>query len=514
MFDELLDAHTLQKGLRICGWIQRFIRNSATPASDRKTGLLDTSEIDQQRDWWVKRAQKMCQTKDEFQEDKLQLNLQPNGQGILECRGRIHGEYPIFLPDSHPFTYKLVQQAHLTTMHGGSTLTMAKVREAYWVPRLRRLVKRVRGNCWGCKRFRTLAYQSPPPGNLPTTRTQGTTPFQVVGVDFAGPIRYRSKGKKECKAYLALYGCSLTRAVHLDLLKSMEATEFVLSLKRFIARRGRPELIYSDNGATFKATNKWLRKVQKDEQLNSYLADLSIKWRFNLSRAPWWGGQFERLIGLFKSAFYKTIGNGTLQWAELEEVVLDVETTLNNRPLSYMEDDVQLPVLTPNSMLHINPNYIPELKAHHLEEKDLRKRAKHLQKCKEMMWNRRTREYIRGLREQHRRAGGSQISFPNMGDVVIVKDTQKNRNRWKLAIVTDLIKGKDGITRGAKLRSGKDNIERAIQHLCPLELSCDVQQTVPLDPTATEFQPRTRRDAAAAANLRIQEVVEDEENEL
>ena len=143
MFDELLDAHTLQKGLRICGWIQRFIRNSATPASDRKTGLLDTSEIDQQRDWWVKRAQKMCQTKDEFQEDKLQLNLQPNGQGILECRGRIQGECSIYLPDSHPFTYKLVQQAHLTTMHGGSPLTMAKVREAYWVPRLRRLVKRV-----------------------------------------------------------------------------------------------------------------------------------------------------------------------------------------------------------------------------------------------------------------------------------------------------------------------------------------------------------------------------------
>ena len=162
----------------------------------------------------------------------------------------------------------------------------------------------------------------------------------MVGVDFAGPIQYQHKGKKERKTYLALYGCSLTRAVHLDLLKSMEATEFVLSLKCFIARRGRPELIYSDNGATSKATNKWLRKVQKDERLNSYLADLSIKWRFNLSHAPWWGGQFERLIGLFKSAFYKTIGNGTLQWAELEEVAFDVETTLNNRPLSYMEDDV------------------------------------------------------------------------------------------------------------------------------------------------------------------------------
>ena len=63
------------------------------------------------------------------------MNLQPNDQLILERRGRIQGEYPTYLPDSHPYTYKLVQQAHLTTLHGGVALTMAKVREAYWVPR-------------------------------------------------------------------------------------------------------------------------------------------------------------------------------------------------------------------------------------------------------------------------------------------------------------------------------------------------------------------------------------------
>ena len=62
----------------------------------------------------------MCQTKDEFQDDKLQLNVQPNGQGILECLGRIQGEYPIHLPESHPFTYKLVQQSHLMAMQSNT----------------------------------------------------------------------------------------------------------------------------------------------------------------------------------------------------------------------------------------------------------------------------------------------------------------------------------------------------------------------------------------------------------
>ena len=167
-----------------------------------------------------------------------------------------------------------------------------------------------------------------------------------------------------------MYACSLTRAVHLDLLKSLETSEFIGSLKRFIARRGRPEIIYSDNGSTFKAAEKWLKRVQQDGRFHDLLTGLTIKWQFNPSRAPCWGGQFERLIGLFKAAFYKTIGNGTLHWAELEEVGLNVEVALNNRPLTYLDEDIQLPVLAPNYMLHLDSNHLPELQPHHLPEKD------------------------------------------------------------------------------------------------------------------------------------------------
>ncbi len=357
-FDQLLDAHDVHKVLRIGAWIQRFISNCRTTARDRQVGPLDATEIDRQRLWWTKRAQQECQGSTCFKEDQLRLNLQLNSQDILKCRGRIEGEFPIYVPDRHPFTHGIVRQAHLSTLHGGVSLTMAKTREVYWVPRLRRLVKKVSRACWGCKRFRAQAYKSPPPGNLPSTRTQGSAPFEVIEMDFAGPIYYQSKPGTESKAYLALYGCSLTRAVYLELLKSLEALECITSLKRFIARRGRPKLIYSDNGSTFKAIGKRLRQVQKDERLNDYLSNLSIKWQFSLSRAPWWGGQFERLIGLFKNAFHKTVGNRTLRWTELGEVVIDVEVSLNNRPLSYVEDDFQLPLLTPNSMLTINPNHL------------------------------------------------------------------------------------------------------------------------------------------------------------
>ena len=89
---------------------------------------------------------------------------------------------------------------------------------------------------------------------------------------------------------MALYACSLMRTVYLDLLPDQSTEEFLHSLKRFVARKGRPEKIFSDNGKTFVATAKWLKRVRNDEKFNKWLAKYDIKWKFNLSCAPWWGG--------------------------------------------------------------------------------------------------------------------------------------------------------------------------------------------------------------------------------
>ena len=106
-----------------------------------------------------------------------------------------------------------------------------------------------------------------------------------MGVDFAGPLKYREKRRREAKAYIVLYACSLTRGLYLELLPNLETTEFLSSLKRLIARRGRPKNIYSDNGQTFIGAAKWLKTAMKDERLD-FLAHQSIQWQFNLSRAP------------------------------------------------------------------------------------------------------------------------------------------------------------------------------------------------------------------------------------
>ena len=189
---------------------------------------------------------------------------------------------------------------------------MASIRQQYWLPRLRQLAKKVIRGCYGCKKFQVSAFSNPPTGNLFTDRTVGSAPFKVVGVDFAGPILYKIKPKKGGKAYVSLFACSLTRAVHLELLPNQTTKEFIKDLKHFIARRGRPRKIYSVNGRTFLASAKWLNRLMKAEQLQNYLAHQDVRWQFNLSPAPWCGGQFERLVGLVKGAFYKSLGRASL----------------------------------------------------------------------------------------------------------------------------------------------------------------------------------------------------------
>lgn len=507
-FDHVLEKFGLRKAVRICAWVLLFTHNSRHPSKLRISGLLTTDEIAQQELKMIKHAQRQCAQSPSFTDDKEQLNLQLNQDGVWKCHGRIQGEFPIFLSDNSPFTSEVVRHAHLSTLHGGVSLTMAKVRERFWVPRLRRLAKNVIKHCWGCKRFHAVPLSAPPTGNLPVERTQGTTPFNVIGVDFAGPIKYNGEGKTEEKAYIILYSCCLTRGVFLEVLFSLETDEFIKSLKRFIARRGRPSLVYSDNGSTFVAASKWLKTVRKDERFHEFLSEQTITWRFNASRSPWWGGHFERLIGLFKSAFYKTVGQGHLTWDELCDVVLDIEVTLNNRPLCYMEEDHQLPTLTPNSLLFLNSNLLPELQPYHLDEKDLRKRAKFIQSTKDAMWRRWTGEYLRALRERHIIKHGTKKNRLAVGDVVIVKSDERNRNHWPLAVITELYTGRDGIVRAVKLRKGKGHIERPIQHLYPLELSCDVKPVQNGSPEVTV--PRPRRDAAAAAQLRIQDIAQDQ----
>ena len=92
------------------------------------------------------------------------------------------------------------------------------------------------------------------------------------------------------------------------------------------------------------------------------MATNQICWQFNL----------------VKKALHKKSGNGCLRWKGPQDILLDVEVALNCGPLTYLEDDIQMPTLTPNAMMFVGSMFAPELAPHHLEDADLRKWAKYL----------------------------------------------------------------------------------------------------------------------------------------
>ena len=127
-----------------------------------------------------------------------------------------------------------------------------------------------------------------------------------------------------------------------------------------------------------------------------------------------------------------------------------------------------------------------------------------MQRCKNNAWSRRTKEYLKGLRERHNLKHDGTRTEPKIGDVVLIKGEEKNRGRWKLGVVVNIFPGTDGIVRAVELRSEKSILQRPIQLLYPLELSCDVKKSGKddtLNVEAEEFRPR--RNAAEIARIQI-----------
>ena len=193
--------------------------------------------------------------------------------------------------------------------------------------------------------------EAPPPPPLPEFRVKECSPFTYTGVDFAGPLYVKNHSGPQQKVWICLYTCCVTRAIHLDLVPSLTASAFMRSLRRFSARRGTPLLMVSDNGKTFKSAAREITKLMNDPGVKQYFANARMKWTFNLEKAPWWGGIFERLVRSVKRCLKKTIGGATLTYEELLTVVVEVEMILNCRPLSYVSGEDTEEPLTPSHLL-------------------------------------------------------------------------------------------------------------------------------------------------------------------
>lgn len=299
--------------------------------------------------------------------------------------------------------------------------------------------------------------------------------FEITGIDLAGPLWL--KGGQ--KAWICLFTCAVYRAIHLELVTTLSTEGFLEAFRRFVARRGRPAIIFSDNSTNFAGASNLLGDLNWDE-INKHASVRKIDWRFNPPSAAWWGGWRERLIRSIKDILRKTLGRASLNEEEMYTTLCDCESIINSRPITYLsEDPDQLTPFTPAMFMQdVQEIGLPDLDQ--IDEKRMKARLRRRQQLRTALRTRFRSEYLgqlsRASRQHH---GKTEIS---VGDIVIVGNDIRKRVDWLLGRITQVIPGTDGEIRVVRVKTEKGELVRPVQRLYPLEVST---------PNAMEMPNRT-----------------------
>ncbi|UYV62831.1 hypothetical protein LAZ67_2002070 [Cordylochernes scorpioides] len=378
----------------------------------------------------------------------------------------------LILGKDHFLVSLLIRWNHETHGHAGLQTLLGILRENYWILRSRKTVKKIINQCIRCKRF-TATPATVESTSLPEDRVRDAAVFEIVGVDLTGHLILKNKKK----AWIVIFTCAVYRGVHLELVTSLSMEAFLQAFRRFIARRGRPLIVYSDNGTNFKGMANALKKIDFS-RLKCDPTLKNITWKFIPPGAPWWGGWWERLIGMMKQLLFRILGQTSLGYEELSTVMCDVESLINTRPLTYLtEESEDLAPLTPSLFLHeVREVSVPDLDL--IDNQTLSRKYQYIKRVREDLRERFRIEYFGFLRQETRRLKTT-IPF-KVGDMVLIGQESLKRLHWPLARIIQLYPGKDGLVRVAKVKTSSGDKIRPIQKLYNLEITPEIRCRDPL----------------------------------
>ena len=216
---------------------------------------------------WLQNNQSQLKQSKNYLEIKKTLNLHMlirSCSRLKNAKIPFDSKAPIMLDRNHKLTELLILYSHNKILHRGVKQTLTEFRQQYWITRARRYVKKVIHPCITCKKLNNIPYLYPQHSDIPEFGFDDITPFHSVGVDYLGPLIclpiYAVKVKLY-KAWVVIYTCASTRAIILDVVHNYHSSTFINCFKRFIAKRGCPSTVISDNGKTSVKTHKRLFQI-------------------------------------------------------------------------------------------------------------------------------------------------------------------------------------------------------------------------------------------------------------
>ena len=297
-------------------------------------------------------------------------------------------------------------------------------------------------------------------------------PFNNTGVDLFGPILIK-QGRKRLKRWIVLYTCLTVRCVHLEVVEGADTDSFIMALKRFVNRRGSPDVFYSDCGSNFKGATNELKDVITEldhKRIADVVASKNILWCYNPPAAPHMGGVWERLVRSVKEVMMGMMHDKILTDPQLATLMTEVESVLNSRPLTHVSEDINdLDTLTPNHIL-LGQHKIWSSFCDIAESDVLsRRRWKQVQALKLIFWNRWRREYLPSLTK--RACWNKNNVNYKVGELVVLKEDDLKRIKWPLARVVKLFPAKDNVVRTVEVRTKDGFYIRPVTKLLKLEES-------------------------------------------
>lgn len=495
--------------LRVTAYVIRFTqkirRHAVLPVQPEQSEsanfiALSPDEIQEAKRYWLKTMQ-LEMFPDEL--SKLQnqspvpkssslasLNPYVDSQGLLRVGGRLrHSRLPDSTKNpivirSHPLLSLLIMHHHLRTLHGGPQLTLASLRNEFWILRARSAVRNVIYRCIPCTR-ETAKIPVELMGDLPDVRVnRSSRAFVHTGVDYAGPLLVRTtpgRGHKSHKSYIALFICLTVKAIHLELVSDYSSAAFIAAYQRFVSRRGVPSAMYSDNGTTFHGADREMKteyfKAIHDPNFINTVATDKVEWHYLPPAAPHFGGLWEAGVRSVKHHLKRCLGNHTFTFEEIATFLCRVEACLNSRPIAAVSenlDDYQ--PLTPGHFL-IGTALIAPPAPSLLEIRENRlSRWQLVQRCSEGFWKSWSSDYLHTLQQRPKWRIVQRLA--KVGQIVLLRNSLAPPCQWELGRITACHPGDDGLTRVVTVKTCRSEYKRPLTKLCFLPVDVNVESAM------------------------------------
>ena len=279
----------------------------------------------------------------------------------------------------------------------------------------------------------------------------------------------KGRGCKITKCYLCLLICIKYKCVHLEAVSELSKDAFMLTFKRFIARRGKPRDVFCDNGRNFVSAAKEIGYFFKEysSSILEFASDHDIKFHFSPPYAPNFNGLAEAGIKSAKYHIKRIMGNTHLTYEELSSLFTQVEAILNSRPISPLSS-------SPNDYSALTPGHfllgrsLTSLPGPDLLDINVGRlnRFKMIEQLKQHFWKRWQAEYVAELQQRQRwKVKGIELK---QGDLVLIQEADQPPLLWVMGRVVRLHPGADGVPRVADVKTKKGEIRRALNRLCAL----------------------------------------------